>query len=140
MRRRNAGYHSWWLKRMKAQWSDTALSGDSVEALRDANSILEFDDRIVGPVNGFPGARAYYEHNSAERYLADIPAPTLLIHARNDPWIGSEPYDRFDWRANANLGLLLAEGGGHVGFHGQQGTTPWHCVCAGRFFEGIVRR
>ncbi len=140
MRRRNAVYHSWLLKRMKAQWSDTALSGDSAEALRDANSILEFDDRIVGPVNGFPGARAYYEHNSAERHLADISVPTLLIHARNDPWIGSEPYDRFDWGANANLGLLLAEGGGHVGFHGQQGKTPWHCVCAGRFFEGIVRR
>ena len=91
MRRRNAVYHSWLLKRMKAQWSDTTLSGDYAQALQDANSILEFDDRIVGPVNGFPGARAYYEHNSAERYLADIPVPTLLIHARNDPWIGSNP-------------------------------------------------
>jgi len=138
MRRRNAVYHNWLLKRMKAQWAESGLTGDPATALGEARSLLEFDDRIVAPVNGFEGAADYYRQNSAQAFLADITVPTLLIHARNDPWIGREPYERFDWSGNTNLGLLMAPGGGHLGFHSSQGMTPWHCVCAGRFFEAVV--
>lgn len=138
MRGRNAIYQGWLLRRMKDQWADTPLSGDPESALREARSIVEFDHRIVAPVNGFRGAGEYYAQCSAKAYLADIRVPALLIHARNDPWIGTGPYDDYDWSANPNLGLLMAPGGGHVGFHDTQGRTPWHCVCAGRFFEGIV--
>lgn len=138
MRPRNRIYHRYLLQRMKAQWAESGLTGDPASALTEATSILEFDDRIVAPVNGFAGAVDYYGRNSAEGYLSAIAVPTLLLHARNDPWIGPEPYDRFDWSRNPNLGLLMAKGGGHVGFHGNAGPTPWHCVCAGRFFEAVV--
>jgi predicted alpha/beta-fold hydrolase len=138
MRRRNTIYHNWLLKRMKAQWTDSELTGDPAVALQEARSLLEFDDRIVAPVHGFEGAADYYRQNSAQAFLADITIPTLLIHASNDPWIGREAYERFDWSSNANLGLLMASGGGHVGFHSNQGPTPWHCVCTGRFFEAVV--
>ena len=137
IRRRNAVYHNWLLKRMKAQWAESGLTDDPATALDEARSLLEFDDRIVARVNGFEGAADYYRQNSAQEFLADIRVPTLLIHASNDPWIGREPYERFDWSRNANLGLLMAPGGGHVGFHSNQGMTPWHCVCVGRFFEAV---
>ncbi len=140
MRPRNAVYHRYLLRRMKAQWAGDDLPDDATDALRTAESLYEFDDRIVAPVNGFKDAIDYYKRNSAQGFLADIPVPTLLIHARNDPWIGAAPYERYDWTGNPNLGLLMAPGGGHVGFHGTQGATPWHCVCAGRFFEGIAGR
>ena len=138
MRRRNAFYHGWLLKRMKAQWAMPPLKDALARALREARSILEFDDGVVSRINGFEGAREYYQRNGALAFLSDIPVPTLLIHARNDPWIGSEPYEHFDWRSNRNLVLLMSNGGGHVGFHGSAGPTPWHCLCAGRFFEGII--
>jgi predicted alpha/beta-fold hydrolase len=123
MRRRNAVYHNWLLKRMKAQWMESGLTDDPATALLEARSLLEFDDRIVARVNGFEGAADYYRQNSAQEFLGDITVPTLLIHASNDPWIGREPYDRFDWSGNANLGLLMAPGGGHAGFHSSQGIA-----------------
>lgn len=138
MRPRNGIYQRYLLKRMKEQWAGSGLEGDPAAALQDAVSILEFDDRIVAPVNGFSGAVDYYARNSAVGFLSDIMVPTLLIHARNDPWIGTDAYDRYDWSANANLGLLMAKGGGHVGFHGTDDRTPWHCLCAGRFIEAVT--
>ena len=73
LRRRNAVYHSWLLNRMKDQWRDTHLVRRNAAKPLDANSIVQFDDRIVAPVNGFKGARAYYKHNSAERFLKTFP-------------------------------------------------------------------
>ncbi len=138
MRRRNAVYQGWLLKRIKAQWAMTPLEDAQAQALKEARSIHAFDDSVVARFNGFEGACDYYARNGALEFLLDIPVPTLLIHARNDPWIGYEPYDNFDWRANPNLGLLMPNGGGHVGFHGSDDLTPWHCLCAGRFFERVV--
>ncbi|MEC8198666.1 MAG: alpha/beta fold hydrolase [Pseudomonadota bacterium] len=135
--RRNRLYHRWLLDRMKDQWRDTPLRGNAAKALDEVTSIVQFDDRIVAPVNGFKGAKDYYKKNSAERFLKKVAVPTLLIHAQNDPWIGTAPYARFDWPSNPNLGLLMPRGGGHVGFHSRNGPTPWHCVSAGKFFKGI---
>ena len=135
--RRNCLYHHWLLKRMKDVWRDTPLKGNAAKALEEVTSIIQFDDRIVAPANGFKGASDYYKKNSAAQFLKRIAVPTLLIHAQNDPWIGTAPYARFDWPSNPNLGLLMLPGGGHVGFHSINGPTPWHCISAGKFFESI---
>ena len=122
---------------MKNEWRDTPLKVNAAKALEEVTSIIQFDDRIVAPANGFKGANDYYNKNSAAHFLKRIAVPTLLIHAQNDPWIGTAPYARFDWPSNPNLGLLMLPGGGHVGFHSINGPTPWHCISAGKFFESI---
>tara|TARA_Y100001934_G_scaffold6069_1_gene8221 strand:- start:29377 stop:30381 length:1005 start_codon:yes stop_codon:yes gene_type:complete len=135
--RRNWLYHHWLLKRMKDEWRDMPLKVNVAKALDEVTSIIQFDDRIVAPSNGFKDAKDYYKKNSGVQFLKRIAVPTLLIHAQNDPWIGTAPYARFDWPSNPKLGLLMSPGGGHVGFHSINGPTPWHCVSAGKFFEGI---
>src|SRR5262249_45074012 len=98
-------------------------------------TIYEFDDRILAPRIGFAGADDYYRRSMALPYLGAIATPTLVIHARNDPWIPFSTYRDYDWAANPRLLPLLPSGGGHVGFHGHDSTTPWYNFCTARFFE-----
>lgn len=96
------------------------------QAILSARSIYEFDETFVAPCNGFDGANDYYAQCSASQFLAGIRTPTLLVHALNDPWIPARAYTQFPWEENPHLHPCLLEGGGHVGFHSQGLSTPWH--------------
>lgn len=131
---RNRVYHSWLLRRMK---EETFASGPRIEAkwseaVKAARTVYEFDDRLIGPWNGWSGADEYYAVNSALRFLPHIQVPTIVIHALDDPWIPGSIYEEVDWSANPRLTPLLPTGGGHVGFHGKGGV--WHDRCLLAFF------
>jgi predicted alpha/beta-fold hydrolase len=137
MRRRNELYHRYILNRMKR---DTLPTPDLPARFRDAalssRTVYEFDDRFVGPINGWSGAEEYYAVNSAARYLGGIRQPTLVIHAEDDPWIPIDCYRAFDWGGAPHLRLMLAKGGGHVGFHDRK-LGLWHDACARAFAEHL---
>lgn len=142
MRRRNAAYHRRLLEGVKADFGRP--NADLPAALRAAlpgiRTIYEFDDHLVAPVNGFADAEDYYARTASLPYLAKIAVPTLVIHARNDPWIPAKPYLEFGWQKNPKLVPLLPRGGGHVGFHALGHAAPWHDRCIGRFFERLLPR
>lgn len=129
---RNRLYHHYLLQRMKAESTAPA------DLLAGLKSVYEFDDRVVAPANGFEGADDYYRKSAAKSYLGSIGVPTLVVHAEDDPWIPAEAYRAYDWAANPNLTLLLAPGGGHVGFHDRASPVPWHDRCILQFFEALV--
>jgi predicted alpha/beta-fold hydrolase len=106
-------------------------------AIRSARSVWEFDDRFVAPRNGWASAEAYYAANSARQFLSEVRVPTVLVHALDDPWIPPKPYTSFPWRENPCLLPLLAERGGHVGFHGRGDRMPWHDRCLALFLDGV---
>ena len=120
---RNRRYHDFLLAAMKAE--RPCPSG--------VNSILDFDNHVVAPANGFVDAADYYRRSSAKPMLGDIRRPTLLIHAGNDPWIPARIYRDLDLSGNRRLRLLLPRSGGHVGFHGWGLDRPWHDMVIGRF-------
>jgi predicted alpha/beta-fold hydrolase len=128
MQPRNRLYHRYLLTRMKEE--ALATPGGLEEPYRSLlpalKTVYDYDDRLVGPRNGFDGAEDYYARCSARGFLSGIAVPTLVIHAADDPWIPVESYDLPVWREKANLRLLLAEGGGHVGFHARDDRRPWH--------------
>lgn len=136
---RNRLYHRYLLGRMCADWKLAALSDDERATLGDIETIYEFDDRLVAPGNGFGTADRYYAECSGLRVLGDIPTPTLLIQAADDPWIPAATYRDYDWSRNPRLTPLLAGGGGHVGFHGRGGPPAWHDSRIGAFFGAILR-
>ena len=98
-------------------------------------TILDFDERIVAPRNGFADAADYYARNHARQFLAEIEVPTLVIHAQDDPWIPSEAYTSYAWQRNPHLHPLLPRSGGHVGFHAQGSRVPWHDRCIAAFLD-----
>ena len=94
----------------------------------------------MAPANGFAGADDYYARCAAQDFMREIRVPTLVIHARNDPWILPGAYLSFDWKANPRLTPLLPRGGGHVGFHGLGSPVPWHDRCIAEFLAASASR
>lgn len=137
---RNTIYHRWLLGRMKtdALANGARVSAQERAAIKSARTVYDFDDRFIAPRHGFGGAEDYYGRCSAIDFLSKIEIPTLILHARDDPWIPSGALDRFEWDAKRNLRLVLPPRGGHVGFHGVDARWPWHDQCARLLFEAIL--
>jgi predicted alpha/beta-fold hydrolase len=95
------------------------------ETVLRARTLYDFDDLITAPVHGFQSADDYYTRSSSLHYLARIRAPTLLLSARDDPFLPVAVLDevREIARTNPSLHLEFVERGGHVGFIA--GTVPW---------------
>jgi len=89
----------------------TKLSVD-VEQLK---SFYQFDDQVTAPLNGFSGADEYYARSSSRYYLAKIQTNTLIIHARDDPFMYTTTPPTEE-ELSPSVTLELAEHGGHVGF------------------------
>lgn len=83
---------------------------------RFPRSIREFDDLITAPYCGFKGAQDYYTRAAAARVIDRIAVPTLVIHAKDDPFIRLVPETRAKILANPNVMLLETEHGGHCAF------------------------
>lgn len=138
MESRNLLYHRWLLGRMKQDILGTTLTDEEKAAVRTARTVYEFDDYFVAPRFGFGDAETYYRRCAGMRLLPDINIPTLVIHARNDPWIPFEPYAAFDWQSNPHVTPLLPPGGGHVGFHQVGDNVAWHDRMIERFLTEVV--
>ena len=94
--------------------------------LARVRGILDFDDAITAPRNGWRDAAEYYAINSALGFLAAITLPTLVIHAMDDPMIPAAPYRSVDWAALPTVTREITAHGGHVGFHGRGSRLPWY--------------
>jgi predicted alpha/beta-fold hydrolase len=75
----------------------------------------EFDDVVTAPLHGFAGVRDYWTRASSKPWLSSIGVPTLVLNARNDPFI---PASSLPHRAEASAWVTLEQPahGGHVGF------------------------
>lgn len=74
-----------------------------------------FDDNVTAPLHGFRDADEYYSRSSCRQYLGAIATPTLLIHARDDPFLTIDAIPQ-PAELSATTRLELSERGGHVGF------------------------
>lgn len=91
--------------------------------LRAARSLREFDDLVTAPLHGFVDAADYYAQSSSKRVLGGIKVPTLLLNARNDPFLPEEALPAAD-DVSAAVALEYPAQGGHVGF--VTGPFPGH--------------
>ena len=55
--------------------------------IRRVRTMWEFDDAVTAPLHGFAGADDYWTRASSKPWLASIAVPTLVINARNDPFV-----------------------------------------------------
>ena len=56
-------------------------------AVRRARSMHTFDDVVTAPLHGFDGAQDYWRRASSKPWLGGVAVPTLVLNARNDPFI-----------------------------------------------------
>jgi len=85
------------------------------KAMRAARTLREFDDCVTAPLHGFRGVDDYWTRASSKPYLARIRVPTLLINARNDPFLPQRALPAPD-ELSPRVRGEFPEHGGHVGF------------------------
>lgn len=86
--------------------------------VRSVRNLTEFDDAFTAPLHGFADAADYYRRASAKPLLCRIAVPTLILNARNDPFIPAASLPR-PADVLPNVTLLQPEHGGHAGFPGR---------------------
>ncbi len=85
------------------------------ERIGELNTFRRFDNEITAPLNGFRDVDDYYSSASSKQYLKSIQVPTLLIQARDDPFLPAPALPQDDDLSPA-VTLELSNRGGHVGF------------------------
>jgi hypothetical protein len=93
------------------------ISVDSLR-LRRARTFWEFDDTVTAPLHGFLGADDYWARSSSGPWLDRIRVPTLVLNARNDPFMPATALDAIG-DMPANVMLEFPRSGGHAGFPGR---------------------
>lgn len=87
-----------------------------LNGLDEINDIRTFDDIYTGPIHGYTGADDYYSRCSSIRFLKSITIPTLLVNAKNDPFLPEECYPDELAAQNPNITFEAPAHGGHIGF------------------------
>lgn len=90
--------------------------------VRGIATLRDFDNVVTGPLHGFSGAEDYYARASAEDFLARIRVPTLMLNARNDPFLSKDVLREVEAsQLPAALTLEFSRHGGHGGFPSRDG-------------------
>lgn len=90
----------------------TAFGVDAVKTLP------EFDDLLTAPLHGFGNKLNYWKLASALAVLPMIRVPTLILNARNDPFLPEQVLSEIG-DVPRNVVLEFPSQGGHVGFPGR---------------------
>lgn len=94
-----------------------------IDRVRRSRDFFDFDNVVTAPLHGFTDCFDYWRRSSCRQFLADVRLPTLVINARNDPFV---PVACLATTENVSPQVCLdySAGGGHVGFAG--GAPPGH--------------
>lgn len=104
------------------------------DAMLGARNLYEFDNIVTAPLHGYRDTDDYWDRASAKHVLTDITLPTLVLNAKNDPFLPAHHLPR---TASPQVTLDYPKHGGHVGFAagGLPGQLDWLPQRLLRFLE-----
>ena len=97
---------------IRAKFSAWNESPVDLAALPRWRTFREFDENVTAPLHGFEGAEDYYRRSSSGPFVARIRIPTLIVQARNDPFLPGAVVPRL----SPSVQFDSPAGGGHAGF------------------------
>jgi len=107
------------------------------ERTRRARDFFDFDDAVTAPLHGFSSCFDYWERSSCKPFLAGVRVPTLVINARNDPFLPAGALAARD-EVSDRVTLDYPAEGGHVGF--VRGPLPGRLDwLPGRALDSVAR-
>jgi len=87
----------------------------SQKEIKNIKTFWEFDEVYTAKIHGFKSSKDYYKKCSSKQFLKDIKTPTLIIHAKDDPFMNEKIIPNKD-ELSKYITLEILENGGHVGF------------------------
>jgi hypothetical protein len=95
-------------------------------AIARIGSMHAFDEAVTAPLHGFAGAQDYWRRASSKPWLRAVAVPTLVLNARNDPFIPAASLPT-PAEVSAAISLEQPDHGGHAGFLHQRfpGSLHW---------------
>ncbi len=87
-----------------------------IDGMRGIRTVREWDDVITAPFCGFASADDYYARSSALQLVGAIRRPTLILTAKDDPFVPFETFGDAPLGANPNITFVATEHGGHCAF------------------------
>jgi uncharacterized protein len=106
-----------------------------------SRTLRAFDNAVTAPLHGYRDTDDYWTRASSKPGLTNIRVPTLIINAKNDPFLPASALPRAD-EVSSTVTLEQPEEGGHVGFVGGAfpGNSGWLPARILRFFVQTDRR
>jgi predicted alpha/beta-fold hydrolase len=86
------------------------------DALRAARTFRKFDGLVTAPLHGFRDTDDYWTRASSAPFLENIAVPTLILNARNDPFLPEGALVAATRKASPSVLLEFPRTGGHAGF------------------------
>lgn len=111
------------------------MKGLAITGIDVISTLKDFDDRYTAPLHGFKDAIHYYQSCSSLYFLKGIGVPTLVVNAKNDPFLGADCYP-MDIH-NPFLQFDFPRHGGHVGFSLLNKKLYWSELRALQFIQNI---
>ena len=92
-----------------------------------ARTFREFDNLVTAPLHGFRDTDHYWASAASGPYLEHIRVPTLVLNARNDPFLPEQALLGAARKAAPCVVLEFPRTGGHAGFLGGAfpGSHAW---------------
>lgn len=88
-----------------------------IEAIRNATSVLDYDEHFISKIYGFNNKEDYYKKCCSKFFLSKIRVPAISINARDDPFIREDLLPTCnDIGPDAPVRTIYHEHGGHGGF------------------------
>jgi predicted alpha/beta-fold hydrolase len=116
--RSNWVYSNRFLKSLKKKVKAKAALRNDIDLtnIDKLKTLREFDDAYTAPLHGYRDAIHYYTECSSIRFVKNISIPTLIINAKNDPFLSDDCYPFEMLRDHPYVTFESPERGGHVGF------------------------
>ena len=86
-----------------------------------SRDFFDFDEAVTAPLHGFESAMDYWTRSSCKQYLGDIKVATLVLNARDDPFLPEQVLARPP-EVSRHVVLDYPAHGGHVGFVRRRGA------------------
>jgi predicted alpha/beta-fold hydrolase len=110
-------------------------------AMRSARTLRAFDDHVTAPLHGFVDASDYWRRCSSKPWLEHIVVPTLVLNARDDPFLPARALPQPSGVSPA-VTLEQPQHGGHGAFVSGPfpGSLGWMPERALAFIQTELRR
>lgn len=89
------------------------LNDDAFTSIR---KLRDYDNYYTAPLHGFENAGDYYRKSSCLSFIPRVTIPTLMVNAKNDPFLAPSCFPLELAREHSRFFLETPKSGGHVGF------------------------